>query len=214
MKNRMLKGAHLSERKCREILHYFCEDLTATQIAAITGVSRVTVNAYLKLIRTRLAQFCEDAFPPHHLPENVVSLKGSLSGLPKTSYFGFTRYNGHVYATGLENITKEHLLNWQKQYNGQPGSEMQSIQAVADFNNWRLYRRDMLAAGATTNGDEISGFWGLTRNRLMKFRGVNRNTLYLHIKECEFRYNHRNENMQAKLLQLINKHPLHEVQMQ
>lgn len=58
----MLKGAHLSERKCREILHYFCEDLTATQIAAITGVSRVTVNAYLKLIRTRLAQFCEDAF--------------------------------------------------------------------------------------------------------------------------------------------------------
>jgi transposase len=214
MKNRMLKGAHLSERKCREILHYFCEDLTATQIAAIAGVSRVTVNAYLKLIRTRLAQFCEDAFPVHQLPENVVSLKGTLSGLPKTSYFGFTRYNGQVYATGLENITREHLLNWQKQLIGQAGADMENIQAVADFNSWRLYRRDMLAAGASTNGDDISGFWGLTRNRLMKFRGVNRNTLYLHIKECEFRYNHRNENMQAKLIQLINKHPLHEVHMQ
>ncbi|HEY8399425.1 MAG TPA: hypothetical protein VIK80_15905, partial [Flavihumibacter sp.] len=66
----------------------------------------------------------------------------------------------------------------------------------------------------STNGDEISGFWGLTRNLLMKFRGVNRNTLYLHIKECEFRYNYRNENMQTKLLQLINKRPLHEVQLQ
>ncbi|WP_290791290.1 hypothetical protein [Flavihumibacter sp. UBA7668] len=214
MKNRMLKGAHLSERKCREILHYFCEDLTATQIAAITGVSRVTVNAYLKLIRTRLAQHCEDAFPTHQLPENFVSIKGSLSGLPKTPYFGFTRYNGQVYATGLENISREHLLNWQKQHTGQITGEMQTIHAVADFNSWRLYRRDMLAAGASTNGDDISGFWGLTRNRLMKFRGVNRNTLYLHIKECEFRYNNRNENMQAKLIQLINKHPLHEVQMQ
>jgi len=210
----MLKGAHLSERKCREILHYFCEDLTATQIASITGVSRVTVNAYLKLIRTRLAQYCEESFPSHQLPENTLTLKGSLSGLPKTPYFGFTRYNGQVYATGLENLSREHLINWQKQHQEAATADLQNIHAVADFNSWRLYRRDFIAAGTSTNGDEISGFWGLTRNRLMKFRGVNRNTLYLHIKECEFRYNYRNENMQTKLLQLINKRPLHEVQLQ
>ncbi|MFD2527914.1 hypothetical protein ACFSQD_18970 [Flavihumibacter stibioxidans] len=214
MKNRMMKGAHLSERKCREILHLFCEDLTATQIAGVTGVSRVTINAYLKMIRTRLAHFCDQEFPRHHLPENHLSLSGSPDGLPKTSYFGFTRMNGYVYSTGLTDMSRENLISWQKQHIDQSSGSMTAIHAVADFSNWRLYRRDMLTAGphSNTNGDDISGFWGLTRNRLMKFRGVNKNTLYLHIKECEFRYNNRNENMHDKLLHLISRHPLHELQ--
>ena len=59
MKNKLLKGAHLSEKKCREILQLFCDDLTATQIAEISGVSRVTVNNYFRLIRSVIAGFCE-----------------------------------------------------------------------------------------------------------------------------------------------------------
>jgi transposase len=111
-------------------------------------------------------------------------------------------------------MSKETLLNWQKQHFGENRSPMSAIHAVADFNNWRLYRRDIISsANGKLASDDISGFWGLTRSRLMKFRGLNRNTLYLHIKECEFRYNYRNENMQAKLMQMIHKQPLHEVQL-
>ncbi|GAO42901.1 hypothetical protein FPE01S_02_00060 [Flavihumibacter petaseus NBRC 106054] len=206
----MLKGAHLSERKCREILNLFCEDLTATQIAAVTHVSRVTVNAYLKMIRVRLAQFCDDAFPLHHLPGNHLLLKHATDGLPKTSYFGFTRWNGLVFSTGLADMSKDSLIEWQTQKNLGIDSNMTAIHAVADFTNWRLYRKDMMNGSAGKYvSDDISGFWGLTRSRLMKFRGLNRNTLYLHIKECEFRYNHRNEDMQAKLLVMINRQPLH-----
>jgi transposase len=213
MKNKMLKGAHLSERKCREILNLFCEDLTATQIAAITGVSRVTINAYVKMIRTRLALFCEETFPAQSLPYNAVSLAPGNEGLPKTAYYGFTRHEGQVFSTGLTEMSRDLVMSWQRQQNGQYSESMQAIQAVADFTNWRLYRRDTLNTfPLKTSGDDISGFWGLTRNRLMKFRGLNRNTLYLHIKECEFRFNHRNEDLQQKILQLITKHPLHEMQ--
>src|SRR5688572_12492821 len=63
MKNRYLKNARIPEKKVRELLHLFCEDLTATQIANISGVSRITVNAYLKLIRTEIAQYCEEQNP-------------------------------------------------------------------------------------------------------------------------------------------------------
>jgi transposase len=213
MKNKMLKGAHLSERKCREIVNLFCEDLTATQIAAITGVSRVTINAYVKMIRTRLALFCEAAYPSQHLPGNSVSLTLVGDGLPVTSYYGFMKHDGQVYSTGLSAMNREQIMNWQRQVNGQQFAAMESIHAVADFTNWRLYRRDTLNTfPLKTGNDDISGFWGLARNRLMKFRGLNRNTLYLHIKECEFRFNHRHEDMQQKLLQLISKHPLHEMQ--
>lgn len=213
MKNRMLKGAHLSERKCREIVHLFCEDLTATQIAAITGVSRVTINAYVKMIRTRLALFCEENFPTENKPENAVRFTLREAGLPDTSYYGFTRHEGRIFSTGLTSMSRELVLHWQREtINAQPVS-MDSIHAVADFTNWRLYRRDTYnVPSIKTANDEISGFWGLTRNRLMKFRGLNRNTLYLHIKECEFRFNYRHEDMQQKLLQLISKQPLHELQ--
>ncbi|ULQ53044.1 hypothetical protein [Flavihumibacter fluvii] len=213
MKNKMLKGAHLSERKCREIVNLFCEDLTATQIAAITGVSRVTINAYVKMIRTRLALFCEEAFPVEHKPDNSITLTLSGDELPKTPYYGFMRHDGQVFSTGLTSMSKELVLNWQRQVSGMQPATMEAIHAVADFTNWRLYRRDIFNNyPIKTASDDISGFWGLTRNRLMKFRGLNRNTLYLHIKECEFRFNHRNEDLQLKLLQMISKHPLHETQ--
>lgn len=213
MKNRMLKGAHLSERKCREIVNLFCEDLTATQIAEITGVSRVTINAYLKMIRTRLALFCDESYPSQQLPGNSITLIRADNGLPDTPYYGFTRWNGGVFSTGLKQLSREQVLSWQKQpHQAQDG--MESIHAVADFTNWRLYRRETGGIGHLKSvGDDISGFWGLTRNRLLKFRGLNRNTLYLHIKECEFRYNYRNENLEEKLMMLISKKPLHEMQL-
>ena len=33
----------------------------------------------------------------------------------------------------------------------------------------------------------IENFWGLAKVGLSKFRGMNKNTFYLHLKECEFR---------------------------
>ena len=77
MKNSMLKGAHLSEGKSQDILRYFSEDLTATQIANLTGVSRVTVNNYFRTIRLRIARHCEEKNPSSNYSKNhsVVYLK-------------------------------------------------------------------------------------------------------------------------------------------
>lgn len=51
----------VSEAKFRQRLKLFCLDLTATQTAEITGLSRNSVNKYLKAIRQRIARFCEAA---------------------------------------------------------------------------------------------------------------------------------------------------------
>jgi len=37
---------------------------------------------------------------------------------------------------------------------------------------------------------------------------VPQNTFYLHLKECEFRFNHRNENIYAILLKMIRQNAL------
>ena len=59
MKNKYIKVAHISEEKFREIIKYFSSDLTATQIAKLTGLSRQTINTYLFTIRLRILELSE-----------------------------------------------------------------------------------------------------------------------------------------------------------
>ncbi|HST51158.1 MAG TPA: IS1595 family transposase, partial [Pyrinomonadaceae bacterium] len=37
---------------------------------------------------------------------------------------------------------------------------------------------------------------------------VSNRTFYLHLKECEYRFNHRNEDLSKLLLKLLEKYPL------
>ena len=39
----------------------------------------------------------------------------------------------------------------------------------------------------------IESFWSYAKRRLAKFNGFSRQTFLLHLKECEFRFNHREE---------------------
>jgi len=39
--------------------------------------------------------------------------------------------------------------------------------------------------------DGIESFWSYAKRRLVKFNGVPKQTFLLHLKECEFRFNHR-----------------------
>jgi transposase-like protein len=50
--------------------------------------------------------------------------------------------------------------------------------------------------------------WVLAKMRLAKFRGLNRATLHLHLKECEFCFNHRRDNLYQLLLKDFKINPL------
>ena len=51
MKNSYIVHSRISEKKFREILKYFAEDIEATKIANLTGISRISINKILKSIR-------------------------------------------------------------------------------------------------------------------------------------------------------------------
>ena len=54
----------------------------------------------------------------------------------------------------------------------------------------------------------IESFWGYAKNRLVKFKGMNKSMFNLHLKEYEFRFNHRGVNMYQILLKLFRDEPL------
>ncbi|MBC7902943.1 MAG: hypothetical protein H7Y27_05950, partial [Gemmatimonadaceae bacterium] len=146
---------------------------------------------------------------------------GEMQEETYNAHYGFYRQNANIYVDWLEQVDKAAIQELQRSkmaaavsngngsVNGQT-QELLKYQAIADFDGWRLYRID---TSNVVNGrgqvDDISVFWGNTKSRLLKFRGLNKNTLYLHVKECEFRYNYRNEDINTILLNIIYKRPLH-----
>ena len=225
MKNRYLKGAHLSERRVRDLLKLFCEDLTATQIANVTGISRITVNAYLKLIRTHLANYCEEKNPdlPHgisslsHADDNHRRTAPEKGVALKKSFYGIYQRNDLIFTERISLTDRQWLSDWLK---GRVDADVSAArkhrldiyQAVADFNTVRLHHiREGVPelVRSRNHADAIDYFWSMLKSRLVKFRGVNGGTLFLHVKETEFRYNYRNSDLYELLIEILQKKPLH-----
>jgi len=80
--NKYIERSRISEAKFREFVKCFSLDLDAHQIALLIGLNRNTVNRYLLLVRTRIAEFCEQS--SHFHGEVEVD----------ESYFGAKRIKG------------------------------------------------------------------------------------------------------------------------
>jgi transposase len=61
--SRQFVRAKISRAKFRQLLKLFALDLTATQITALVGLNRNTVNRYLTLIRRAVAEYCQRESP-------------------------------------------------------------------------------------------------------------------------------------------------------
>ena len=82
MKNKYVIRSHVSEKKFREVIYLFSEDLSATQISHLTKISKPSINKYLTAIRSRIFEYCQDQSP----------LKGEIE--VDESYFGARRVKG------------------------------------------------------------------------------------------------------------------------
>jgi len=222
--NRYYRRAKISERKMRQIIKYFALDLTAQKTALLTNLTRKSVNQIYLKIRERLAEESERASPfssckievdeSYFGARRVRGKRGRGAG-SKQIVFGIYKRNGKVYTEIVPNATKKTLQNIIR--------GRVALDAVIHSDGWRGYNGlvdvgyskhlrvnhsdDVFAVGDVhING--IESFWSYAKRRLQKFNGVPSKTFYLHLKECEYRFNHRNENIQLLLLRLLEQHPL------
>lgn len=222
-KNKYARRSRISEKKFRELIKYFALDLDAIRIAALANLNRNSVNRYLLLLRLRLAEICEEDSPfsgvvevdeSYFGPQRIRGKRGRGAGL-KTPVFGIHLRGGKVFTQIVPDCTKASL---QAVIRGKV-----DIASVIHSDGWTAYDglvdigykkhyrvhhgTDEFAKGKHhING--IESFWSFAKRRLAKFHGVPREMFYLHLKECEFRFNHRNDNLYAILLELIRNNPL------
>ena len=222
--NRYYRCAKISERKTRQIIKYFALDLTANKTAQLTALAHQSVNRIYLKIRNRIAEEAMRASPfsssevevdeSYFGARRVRGKRGRGAG-SKTIVFGIYKRNGKVYTEIVPNVQKKTLQNIIR--------GRVSLDSVIHSDGWRGYNglvdvgyskhlrinhsNDVFAIGDVhING--IESFWSFAKRRLQKFNSVPTRTFYLHLKECEYRFNHRNENLERKLLKLLEQHPL------
>jgi len=221
--NRYIKRSRISEAKFREFIRYFSLDLDAHKIAFLTGLNRNTVNRYLLLIRKRIAEFCEQSSPfsgevevdESYFGAKRIKGKRGRGAYGKTPVFGILQRGGNVYTEIVPDCARKTL---QAIIRGRvdPDSVIHSdawrgYGGLVDLGYKKHYRihhgKDQFANGKRhING--IESFWSYSKRRLMKFHGIPRSTFYIHLKECEFRFNYRNQNIYKVVLKMLRNNPL------
>jgi transposase len=210
----------ISRAKFRQILRLFALDLTAVQIAYIANLNRNTVNRYLTIIRRSIAVHCESESPfageveldESYFGAKRVRGKRGRGARGKTIVFGIFKRNGSVYTEIVPNCSRKTLCAIVKGRVDKGSTILtdgfRSYDGIVDLGYKKHYRIDHgkneFAIG-TTHINGIEGFWGFAKVRLVKFRGLSKNTFYLHLKECEFRFNYRNQDIYKVLLKITKQ---------
>src|SRR5436305_4580746 len=222
--NRYYRRSKISERKFRQLVRHFALDLTASDAAQLTGISRRSVTTIFLRLRVRIAEECERASPFSSCEVEVdesyfgarrVRGKRGRGASGKTIVFGIFKRNGCVYTEIVPDCKKATL---QAIIRGRVAPE-----AVINSDGWRSYdglvdvgyakhfrvhhgANEFARGSSHING--IESFWSFAKRKLQKFNGVPVATFHLHLKECEWRFNHRHDNLYLELLRLLRHYPL------
>lgn len=176
-------------------------------------------------IRKKIAEYCEQQSPfaaeievdeSYFGARRVKGVRGR-GARGKTIVFGIFQRNRKVYTEIVPDCKSKTL---RAIIRGKV-----SVESIIHTDTWRGYSglvdigyqkhyrvkhgiNEFVNGKSHING--IESFWAFAKTRLSKFRGLNKNTFYLHLKETEFRFNHRNDrNILNKLiLKIIKENPL------
>ena len=221
--NKYYRSAKIGEAKFREILRCFGEDLTASSTARMTGVTVRSVNDIFIRLRRRLAAISncksslsgvievdESYFGPHR----VKGKRGRGAG-DKTIVFGILKRGDEVWTQIVPNAKKRTL---QRLIRGKV-----SLDSVIHSDGWvgydglvdvgfakhlRVRHADNEFAVKENHINGIESFWGYAKHRLARFKGIRQEKFFLHLKETEFRFNHRKDNLYKLMLRILREDPL------
>jgi len=194
----------------KKILMCFCVDITAGKTALLLGYNRHTAERYFTLFRERILEYQHQALMPFageiELDESYfgarrVRGKRGRGAAGKTPVFGVLKRGGQVFLTVVRSCSKEELMPIIQ------GRILENATVYTDgwgaydglilngYDHYRVFHsRDEFARGKChVNG--IESFWSYAKRRLAKFNGIASARFVLYLKECEFRFNNKGQDL-------------------
>ena len=195
-------------------------DLTATATSELLKLNRKTVNNYFTEFRELIL---EDSIQKHQKELGIFELDESYFGAKrvrgkrgrgaagKTPVFGVLKREGKVFVSIVPRCSREELLpiiqgkilegstihtdGW-KAYDGL---------ILNGYTYYRVFHHENEFVREKSHVNGIESFWSFAKRRLAKFNGLTDEKFILHLKECECRFNLRNENFAVFMEQLYFK---------
>ncbi len=215
-----MKFNRLSKYKIKKIINCFSMDLTATATSELLKLNRKTVNNYFTEFRELIL---EDSIQKHQKELGIFELDESYFGAKrvrgkrgrgaagKTPVFGVLKREGKVFVSIVPRCSREELLpiiqgkilegstihtdGW-KAYDGL---------ILNGYTHYRVFHHENEFVRGKSHVNGIESFWSFAKRRLAKFNGLTDEKFILHLKECECRFNLRNENFADFMEQLYFK---------
>lgn len=210
LKNRYVKKARISEGKFRNIVQCFSLDLEANKTSVLAKINRNTVNRYYQIIRERVALQCEKVMALSgacEIARKISDGNPMIAGSIASQLFGIISENGSIFTVSIALDKSEQLrvvLDGRSDFACSLSYELfAGFDGIIDLENFKL-----LSLSIRNHNKKLEVFWRYLKSRLFKFNGIAKSTLYLHVKESEFRFNHRDQDIYKILLKMFRSTPL------
>ncbi len=218
MTKRYIPRSKLSNRQIGRLIEFFALEVPALKAARVLGINRHSAERVYQIIRQRLAWDCERGSPLRGEIEADESYFGGHRKGPrgrgaagKVAVFGLLKRRGKVYTRPVPDVTRA-TLRAVIQQKVPKGSTIYSDQlSVYDgliTQGYRHYRINHSKGFATNRRRHINGienFWGYAKTKLKRYYGIPRNQFLLYLKEMEFRFNHRHEDLPLLIRRIVKK---------
>lgn len=205
-----MKYSKLSGYQIEKILGCFSLELTSTQTAKQLHVNRKTVDRYYNLFRTKIAAHQEKRFEKLtgdiEIDESCFGSrhrgdKRGRSTAQKIPVVGILKRKGMVYTKIIADASRASLLPVieelvEKSKSNVYTDQWRSYDSLV-FSGYQHYRINH-SKEFSRNHHHINGiesFWSYVKRKMRKHNGIPKHKFYLYLKESEFRFNHRKENL-------------------
>ncbi|HEY4507584.1 MAG TPA: IS1595 family transposase [Candidatus Paceibacterota bacterium] len=215
-----LKWSKLTARQTGRLAECFAFEMPAGTAARAVGVHRHTAARVYREIRRRLARECErESILDGEVEADESYFGGHRKGkrgrgaAGKVIVFGLLKRRGRVYTRPVPNVSKA-TLRLVIKAKVPEGSTIYS-DSLASYDGlitegYRHYRIDHgreFARGRRNHINGIESFWGYAKTKLRRYYGISRGSFFLYLKEMEYRFNHRRDDLAKRIKALLARRP-------
>ena len=184
-------------------------------------MNRNTVNSWYndfrhKILLCTLAETCSEygvfEVDGSYFGTKRIRGKRGCGAAGKTPVFGLLKRGGKVLVRIVPDCSRESLLpiiqglilegstihsdGW-KAYDGL---------LLNGYDHYRVFHSENEFARGKSHVNGIENFWSFAKRRLSKFNGCSSDKFVLHLKESEWRYNHRNDDLVTELTRILKRY--------
>ena len=191
-----------------QILYYFYLELSARKASKELNLNYKTIQSRFMQFRKLIAEYCNKE--ANKLNGEIEIDESYFGGKRKgnrgrgannkTIVFGILERNGKIYTKIVENVSKETLMK-EIENKTLKGSVFytdgwKSYNSLEQYGKHNIIKHDEDKFADNHNHiNGIEGFWSYAKEKFRKYHGIKKNNYPFYLKEMEFRFNHRNENI-------------------